>query len=195
VGGEGGTAGEGAVGGAGGEGGAGSQVPQDFLLTFDANVNPLAIHGAGFSPGPGGSGGPAIMNSTMFTWEADAGVAGGAAKISVPFSVATQQADISAAFATPADLTGYELLADVKLTTEGTIGDCPTAWMYVYGANGYANDAEAEPALGETNHLTPGEWTTVRLDLDGPYGHHATDNFTPTQVTIWGIQFNTWGCE
>jgi hypothetical protein len=120
---------------------------------------------------------------------------GGAAKISVPFTVATQQADFGASFAMQGlDLTGYELLADVNMTDTGDVGACATAWMYVYGGNGYANDHSGEPASGQTSHLVKGQWTTVRLDLDGPYGFHSSATFKPQLVNIWGIQLNTWGC-
>jgi hypothetical protein len=75
-------------------------------------------------------------------------VDGGAAKMSVPFSVANQQADFFAPFAAPTDLTGYELFADVKVTQFGDSGACLSAWIYVWGG-GYANDLFAEPALGQ----------------------------------------------
>jgi hypothetical protein len=127
-------------------------------------------------------------------WEAGTGVAGGAARISVPFSVPAQQADFAGTFPAVADLTGYELVAEVRIIMEGDIGACPTAWMYAFGTLGYANDAVGEPALNTTSHLTPNVWNTVRLDLDGPYGAHTTASFNPTMTTIWGIQLNTWGC-
>jgi hypothetical protein len=139
--------------------------------------------------------GPAIFAATTLVWEADTGNPGGAAKVSVPLSVPAQQADISGAFATPANLAGYELTADIKMIATGDVGDCPTVWMYVYGANGYANDAEAEPSMGVTNHITVDEWTEVSLDLDGPYGFHSTATFSPESIIIWGMQFNTWGCD
>ncbi len=197
-----GAAGAPAAGGASGAGGAGpAAVDWSFSVTFDADLTstppqygPLAKHGDGFSPGPGGSMGPVIVNNTTIVWEDGTGVEGGAAKVSVPFSVAKQQADFAGTFPSPADLTGYELTADVKIQMEGDIGDCPTAWMYVYGGNGYANDATGEPAANTTSHLTPNEWNTVRLDLDGPYGEHTTATFDPTLTNIWGIQLNTWGC-
>jgi len=167
-------------------------------LNFDTDLTatptgygPLAKHTDGFSPGPGGSLGPTIVNTSTIAWDA---AEGGVAKISVPFSVKAQQADFAGVFPAPADVTGYELVADVKISMEGDIGDCPTAWMYVYGGKGYANDAVGEPALNTTSHLTPNEWNTVRLDLDGPYGAHTTNNFAPQMVSIWGIHLNTWGC-
>jgi hypothetical protein len=184
--------------GLGGQGGAGGQAPfvdNSFTLSFDANLGPLAINLNGFSPGPGESGGPAISNATTLLWDQAGGTPGGAAKASVPFTVATQQADFSGPLPS-VDLTGYELLADVKLVSTGLATDCATAWMYVWGG-GYANDASGEPALGQTNHVKQGEWATVRLDLDGPYGYHSSHfhpTFTPTAITVWGIQLNTWGC-
>jgi hypothetical protein len=206
----GGGAGEGSVGGAGGvdaggaggaggatEGGAGPGPSAAFVMPFDTAVAPLAINSNGFSPSVGGdTAGPAIFDQTTLTFDAAAGKPGGAAKISVPFSVAKQQADFSAPFAAPQDLTGYELLADVKVTSFGDAGTCPTAWLYVWGG-GYANDKSAEPAMGQTKQLVKDEWTTVRLDLDGPYGYHSTanhPNFTPTAVIQWGVQMNTFGC-
>jgi hypothetical protein len=192
----GGAGGEGAsagAGGAGNEGGASAGPLPDFLLTFDQNLGPLGIHIPGFSPGPGGSGGPAILDRTTLVWQADGGKPGGAAKISVPFTVATQQADISGALAAPTDLAGYELLADIKLTGVGDVGECATAWMYVYGT-GYANDQSGEPSQGVTSHVEKDEWATVRLDLDGPYGYHTSAGFKPEGIVLWGMQFNTWGC-
>lgn len=187
--------GAGGAGGETGEGGAPSGALPDFLLTFDANLGPLAIHGPGFSPNPGGSLGPPILDATTLVWQANEGKPGGAAKVSVPFTVAKQQADVGAAFPTAVNLTGYELLADVKLTGVGDIGECATAWMYVYGANGYANDKSGEPAENTTSHVKKDTWTTMRLDLDGPYGFHTmTGAFKPEDVAIWGIHLNTWGC-
>jgi hypothetical protein len=69
--------------------------------------------------------------------------------------------------------------------------------MYVYGSKGYANDKSGEPAANMYMHLEKGQWTKIRLDLDGPYGVHSTanhPNFAPIDVQIWGIQFNTFGC-
>jgi hypothetical protein len=184
-----------AAGGAPGAGGAGSVILPDFFLTFDADLEGVALHGEGFSPGVGGSLGPAIFAATTLVWEADTGNPGGAAKMSVPLSVAAQQADVSGSFTQPANLAGYELTADVKIIATGDVGECPTVWMYVYSTiNGYANDASGEPSMGVTNHLTVDEWTEVRLDLDGPYGFHSTNGFTPQDVILWGMQFNTWGC-
>lgn len=185
--------GAGGAAGAGGAGGATGPLP-DFLHTFDAGFAPLVLHGEGFSPGPGGSAGPPITNATLLTFDAAGGKPGGAAKISVPFTVATQQADFAGTFATPADLTGYELTADVKMTETGDVGACATVWLYVYGGSGYANDKTGEPMMRVTSHLVKGEWSKVRLKLDGPYGYHSTPTFQPTAVTVWGAQFNTWGC-
>jgi hypothetical protein len=191
---------------AAGQGGGGPTGPlPDFLLTFDADLQGLAKNPDGFSPGPGGSAGPAFADGTTILWAANVGHPGGAAKFSIPFSKSplppdplafSQQADFSIKFAQPVDLTGYELTADVKMTDTGDAGDCPTAWMYVYGANGYANDLSGEPAMGKTSHLVKGQWTKVKLELDGPYGYHSTANhaFKPLLVQLWGIQFNTWGC-
>src|SRR5438445_487421 len=82
-----------------GAGGAGTVGPDPSLLyTFDANTMPLLANGNGFSPGPGGSGGPGIANNTLLAFEPTMGHPGGAAKISVPFTVATQQADFGASF-------------------------------------------------------------------------------------------------
>ena len=188
----------GASGGAGNEGGAGPGVLPDFLETFEATLGLLSIHPQGFSPSPGGSGGPRIIDDTKLVWEAGTGHPGGAAKATIPFSVPTQQTDFAGAFATPQDLTGYELLADVKMIATGDAGACASAWMYVYGASGgYANDKSGEPMMGQTSHLVKDEWTTVRLNLDGPYGYHSSTafpNFEPTAVDIWGVQINTWGC-
>ncbi len=187
-----------AVGGAGGAAGAGGEGPTgplpDFLLTFDTEVAPLVIHSPGFSPNVGGSGGPVIFDATTLTFEPSMGKTGGAAKVTIPFSVATQQADFSGAFDPAADLAGYELTADVKMTETGTVGECATVWMYVYGANGYANDKSGEPAMRVTSHVVKNAWTRVRLNLDGPYGFHTTPAFKPASVNIWGIQVNTWGC-
>ena len=191
---------------AGGQGGGGPTGPlPDFLLTFDATLQGLAKNPNGFSPGPGGSGGPPIFDASTVLWEAATGHPGGTAKFSIPFSKSplppdplafSQQADFSVSFAQPVDLTGYELTADVKVSETGDAGDCPTAWMYVYGANGYANDQSGEPTMGKTSHLVKGQWTKVKLELDGPYGYHSTanHNFKPLLVQLWGIQFNTWGC-
>lgn len=187
----------GAMGGAGA--GTGPAPYYGFKLTFDTDNTPVAANPNGFSPGPGMSGGPVIAPNTLFTHEAALGNPGGAMKISVPFTVATQQADFGASFQdtinmTGLDLTGYELVADVNMTETGDAGTCATAWMYVYGGNGYANDASGEPMSGKTQQLTKGKWTKVRLDLDGPYGFHSTANFKPQLANIWGIQLNTWGC-
>jgi len=188
------------AGGAGGasptDGGAGgvAQVSPDFLLTFDAGLGLLTKNANGFSPGPGNSGGPPIVALTTLTLDPVNGHPGGAARIAVPFTVATQQADFSEAFSTPQDLTGYELLADVNMISSGSLGDCASAWLYVYGASGYANAQYAEPALGQTNHLVQGQWTTIHLDLNGPYGFHTSSGFTPTSLSIWGLEVNTWGC-
>jgi hypothetical protein len=194
----------GGMGGMGGEGGANVDPPAPvqapappapgFLLTFDTAVAPLTLHGEGFSPGPGGSTGPAITNATFLTFAADGGYPGGAAKVSVPFTVAKQQADFAGTFATPADLTGYELTADVKMSETGDVGTCATVWLYVYGGLGYANDKSGEPVMLTTSHLVKNKWTKVRLNLNGPYGAHSTETFAPTNVTVWGAQFNTWGC-
>jgi hypothetical protein len=188
----------GGAGGAGGDGGAGPVgVPPDFIYTFDAELGGFARQSNGFSPGPGGSLGPQIYDMTSVVFEAATGNPGGAAKVTIPFSVAAQQTDFGVAFATPADLTGYELTADVKLVTPGDKGECIAAWPYVYGANGYANDKSGEPASGVTTHLVKDVWKKVRLTLDGPYGYHSTTafpNFKPTGVTVWGLHINTWGC-
>jgi hypothetical protein len=213
--------GVGSMGGAGGAGaagapgdagapadmaGAGGIGPQDpapeppgFLLTFDTALTPFTIHSDGFSPGVSAetAGTPFILQDTTLTWVADVGHPGGAAKMSIPLTVKNQQADFGGTFATPADLTGYELTADVKMSETGDIGTCATVWLYVYGANGYANDKSAEPAAGVTSHLVKGQWTKVRLNLDGPYGLHSTanhPNFKPTDVGFWGAQVNTFGC-
>ena len=70
-----------------------------------------------------------------------------------------------------------------------------TSLSYVYGANGYANDKSGEPAENTTSHVKKDTWTTMRLDLDGPYGFHTmTGAFKPEDVAIWGIHLNTWGC-
>jgi hypothetical protein len=191
---------------AGGQGGGPTGPLPDFLLTFDTDLQGLAKNPNGFSPGPGGSAGPATFaDGTSVLWAAAVGHPGGAAKFSIPFSKSplppsadafSQQADFSVSFAQAVDLTGYELTADVKMTDTGDAGDCPTAWMYVYGGNGYANDKSGEPAMGKTSHLVKGQWTKIKLDLDGPYGYHSTANhaFKPLLVQLWGIQFNTWGC-
>ena len=188
-----------AAGGAAGAGGADSGPLPDFYMPFDANVTGFALHSDGFSPNVGGdtAGTPFIFDQTTLTWEAAGGKPGGAAKVSVPFTVKNQQADIGGTFAAPADLTGYELTADVKMTGTGDVGACATVWLYVYGANGYANDKSGEPSQGVTSHLVKDEWTTVRLRLDGPYGYHSTANhanFKPTMVNVWGAQFVTFGC-
>lgn len=212
VGGEasGGAAGEASVAGAGGldaggagagaggatEGGAGPGPSPAFLLTFDAAVAPLVKNTLGFSPNVGGTAGPAIFDQTTLTFEAAAGKPGGAAKMSVPFSVANQQADFYVPFAAPTDLTGYEIVADVKVTSFGDAGTCPSVWIYVWGS-GYGNDATGEPSMGVTQQLVKDEWTTVRLNLDGPYGYHSVTNhanFKPTAVIQWGMQMNTFGC-
>jgi hypothetical protein len=195
AGGAGGTPGEA---GAAGAGGAADALP-DVVLTFDADLGPFKINSAGFSPGVTGetNGTPEILPATTLLWEAATGNPGGAAKASIPFSVPNQQADFGAAFTVPTDLTGYELTADVKLTAIGTAGSCATAFIYVYGGNGYANDPVMDLSMGVTRHLVKGEWTHVRLDLDGPYGYHSTanhPNFKPTNVTVWGVQLNTFGC-
>jgi hypothetical protein len=182
--------------GAGGAGEAGGPPGAGFLMTFDADLGALAKNTNGFSPNVGGTAGPAIFDQTTLSFDATAGKSGGAAKMSVPFTVPNQQADFFVPFDTVTDLTGYELLADVKVTQFGDAGTCPSAWIYVWGG-GYANDLSAEPALGQTSHLVKDEWTTVRLDLDGPYGYHSTTNhagFKPTQVIQWGLQLNTFGC-
>ena len=119
---------------------------------------------------------------------------GGAVQLSVPFTVKRQQADISGTFPAMADLTHYELVAEVKLVSAEYGAECTSAWMYVYGGNGYANDASGEPAQYTTGHLVEGVWKTVRLDLDGPYGFHSSPTFIPELVQIWGLQLNTWGC-
>lgn len=201
-----GGAGFGDVGGEGGEGGGGgaggatdtAQMP-DFLLTFDADLGPFKAHSDGFSPNVGGdtAGTPEIFPQTTLLWEAATGKPGGAAKVSIPFSVPNQQADFGGAFAVPSDITGYELTADVKMVSTGDSGSCGTIFLYVYGGAGYANDLSAEPSAGVTRHLVKGEWTKVRLDLDGPYGYHSTKNhpnFKPTNMNVWGAQFNTFGC-
>jgi hypothetical protein len=198
AGGGGGDGAGGATGDAGGAGGAAAALP-DVTLTFDADLGPFKINGTGFSPGVTGetNGTPDILPATTLLWEAATGNPGGAAKASIPFSVPNQQADFGGAFAVAADLTGYELTADVKMTTIGTAGSCATAFIYVYGATGYANDPVMDLSKGVTRHLVKGEWTHVRLDLDGPYGYHSTANhptFKPTDVTVWGVQFNTFGC-
>jgi hypothetical protein len=199
-----GGAGEPGAGGAGGAGdaagapnGGAAALPPDFVEPFDTGLGLLAIHSDGFSPGAGDSGGPPIFDMTTLTFDATAGKQGGGAKLSVPFTVATQQADVAGKFDPVQDLFGYELLADVKLTGTGDVGACPSAWLYVYGGGGYANDKSAEPAKGVTSHLVKDEWTTIRLDLDGPYGYHSVTyhpNFKPTAMQYWGVQFNTWGC-
>lgn len=194
-----------AAGGGGGEGGEGGPVDDPpwpagelglhgFLHTFNANVMPLAFNGNGFSPGPGGSEGPGIQNATTMMFEAAGGRPGGAVKVSVPFTVRRQQADISGSFPAATDLTHYELVAEVKLVSAGYGAECTSAWMYVYGGNGYANDKTGEPAQYTTGHLVEGAWKTVRLDLDGPYGYHSSATFTPALTQIWGIHLNTWGC-
>jgi hypothetical protein len=185
---------------AAGAGGAGPVVlpPQDFFLPFDANLSPLAKNTSGFSPGVGGTGGPSIIEATTIVWDPAAGKPGGAVKLSVPFSEKYQQADFFGSFTTPNDFTGYELTASIKMTDTGDVGEtCIAAWMYVYGAAGYANDKSGEPAVGVYSHLVKGEWTKIRLDLDGPYGFHSTSNFpayTPKNMQIWGVQLNTFGC-
>jgi hypothetical protein len=198
IGGAGGAGAGGANGDAGGAGGAANVLP-DVTLTFDANLGPFKINSAGFSPAVTGetNGTPEILPATTLLWEAATGNPGGAAKASIPFSVPNQQADFGAAFAVPADLTGYELTADVKMTAIGTAGSCASVFIYVYGGTGYANDPTMDLAMGVTRHLVKGEWTHTRLDLDGPYGYHSTanhPNFKPTGVTVWGVQFNTFGC-
>ena len=155
---------------------------------------PLEIHGPGFSPNVGGSGGPTIVDATTLTFEPVGGNPGGAAKVSIPFTVATQQADFAGSFPAAVDLTGYELTADVKLTGVGDVGECATVWMYVYGGKGYANDLSGEPSMRVTSHVVKDQWTTVKLNLDGPYGFHSTGTFDPTLTQIWGMQVNTWGC-
>jgi hypothetical protein len=187
------------AGGAAGAGGADAGPLPDFYMPFDANVTGFSLHSDGFSPNVGGdtAGTPFIFDQTTLTWEAAAGKPGGAAKVSVPFTVKNQQADIGGTFAVPSDLTGYELTADVKMTGTGDVGDCATVWLYVYGGNGYANDKSGEPSQGVTSHLVKDEWKTVRLRLDGPYGYHSTanhPNFKPTLVNVWGAQFVTFGC-
>ncbi len=169
--------------------------PPDFVEAFNSGLDGLAPMLEGFSPGPGGSGGPPILDMTELLFNASAGHPGGALIAVVPFSVPTQQATIFRELDAASDLTGYELLAEVKLVTTGKLGDCPTAWLFAFGESGYANDATAEPASGETNHLALNQWRTIRLDLDGPYGYHTNPGFQPTDVTMWGLQFNTWGCE
>jgi hypothetical protein len=193
-----GGAGAGGATGDAGAGGAANALP-DVSLTFDANLGPFKINSAGFSPGVTGetNGTPEILPATTLLWEAATGNPGGAAKASIPFSVPNQQADFGSAFAVAADLTGYELTADVKMTTIGTAGSCASVFIYVYGGTGYANDPTMDLAMGVTRHLVKGEWTRARLDLDGPYGYHSTanhPNFKPTNVTVWGVQFNTFGC-
>ena len=189
-----GAGGEAMVGGAG----AGPVEPSHaFSYTFDIDFSPLAKNPNGFSPGQGA--GPPIFDGTILSWDPTNGVQGGAAKMSVPFTVAMQQADFFAAFPTAGvDLTGYELVADVNMTETGDVGTCASAWMYVYGAvSTYANDLSGEPMSGQTQQLTKGTWTKIRLDLDGPYGYHSTHNhpnFKPTSIDQWGIQLNTWGC-
>jgi hypothetical protein len=207
-GGTGGTGGTGGDTGGGGTGGGGTggtggvavvpdPSPTPFNYTFDADVLPLAKNPNGFSPGPGLSMGPAIIDNTFLTFEPTMGHPGGAAKISVPFTVKQQQADFGTAFV-PASVngTGYEILADVNMAETGDVADCATVWLYVYGGSGYANDKSGEPSTGVTSHLKKGEWSTVRLDLDGPYGQHSVNNgaYKPEHVGIWGIQLNTWGC-
>jgi hypothetical protein len=201
-----GVGGEAALGGAGGEGGAIAGPVDDppwpagdlglngFLHTFDANVMPFAFNGNGFSPGPGLSEGPPIQNATTMIHVANMGRPGGAVQLSVPFTVKRQQADISGTFPAMADLTHYELVAEVKLVSAEYGAECTSAWMYVYGGNGYANDASGEPEQYTTGHLVEGVWKTVRLDLDGPYGFHSSPTFIPELVQIWGLQLNTWGC-
>ncbi len=168
----------------------------DFLETFDASLGTFSIHADGFSPSVGGTAGPVIFDKTTLTFDAAAGKTGGGAKISVPFSVKDQQADFARLFDAPVDLTGYEFTADVKLTDEGDIKGCISAWLYTWGG-GYANDATAEPAAGMTLHLVKGEWTKIQLRMDGPYGVHSKTNFpafVPTAVVHWGLQLNTFGC-
>jgi hypothetical protein len=193
------TGGAADAGGAGGAGGAADAGLPDFFLTFDADPGPFKIHSDGFSPQVGGDtvGTPPIFDQTTLLWEAATGNPGGTAKVSIPFSVPNQQADFGGTFAVPADLTHYELTADVKMTATGDAGSCATVFLYVYGGNGYANDFTAEPSKGVTRHIVKGEWSKVRLDLDGPYGFHSTNNhpnFKPTAVAVWGAQFNTFGC-
>lgn len=192
----------GAAGGTGGSGGSGGapviEPNHGVTLTFDATLEMFQKNlGGGWSPGPGGSGGPAIIDGSTLLWEAGTGNPGGAAKASIPFTVPTQQADLVYVFPAPVNLFGYELLADIKMTMTGDAGTCATAWMYVYGTGGYANDKTGEPSSGVTSHLVPNVWTTVRLDLDGPYGFHSVQNhpnFTPSGMGQMGIQLNTWGC-
>jgi hypothetical protein len=191
------TAGTAGTGGTGGVPVVPDPSPTPFNLTFDASFAPLAQNTNGFSPGPGQSMGPVIIDNTFLTFEALLGHPGGAAKISVPFTVKSQQADFFTAFV-PASVngTGYEILADVNMVETGDVGECATVWIYVYGGSGYANDKSGEPTLGTTSHLKKGEWTTVRLDLDGPYGAHSVNNgaYKPEHMGIWGLQLNTWGC-
>lgn len=201
-----GVGGEPAVGGAGGEGGGDTGPVDDppwpvnepglngFFHEFTANVMPFAFNGNGFSPGPGMSEGPPIQNATTMVHVANMGRPGGAVQLSVPFTVKRQQADISGTFPTMVDLTHYELVAEVKLVSAAYGAECTSAWMYVYGGNGYANDASGEPAQYTTGHLEQGAWKTVRLDLDGPYGFHSSPTFIPELVQLWGLQLNTWGC-
>lgn len=186
---------EGGAGGAGGEGNA-PEPDHSFNMTFDANVGTLAVNMYGFSPNVGGTAGPAIIQDTTFLWDAAVGKTGGGVKMSIPFSVKFQQTDVMTPFAVPANLTGYEVLADVQLKETGTAGDCPTVWLYAWGG-GYANDKTGEPMTGVTQKLTKGQWTTVRLDMDGPYGIHSTANFPtykPTEVVQVGMQMVTFGC-
>ena len=186
---------------AGGAGGApAATYDPAFHLKFDTDLDGLAINMYGFSPNVGGTAGPAIIQDTTFLWDATVGKMGGGAKMSVPLSEPFQQADIARPFPMAVDLSGYELLADVQLKETGKIGDCVAAWVYAWSQApaGYANGQEGEPSMGVTQKLTKGEWTTIRLDFDGPYGYHSTANFPsyqPTAVTQVGMQFVTFGCK
>jgi hypothetical protein len=160
----------------------------------------LGINMYGFSPNVGGTAGPAIIQDTTWVWDAAVGKTGGGGKMSVPLSVPFQQADIARPFGGPTDLTGYELLVDVQLKETGKIGDCVAAWLYAWSQTppGYANGAEGEPSMGVTQKLVKGQWTTIRMDFDGPYGYHSYANFPtykPTAVTQVGMQFVTFGCK
>src|SRR5258706_145379 len=92
---------------AGGAGGAPADYDPSFYLKFDADLSGLGVNQYGFSPNVGGTAGPAIIQDTKFLWDAAVGKSGGGIKMSVPFSVPFQQADVAWPVPGAVELTGY----------------------------------------------------------------------------------------
>lgn len=188
----GGNAAAGAAGATGAGGGISGYVRS---YEFDTTLEGWALHAHGSTPNIGVAGGAEKLSakSTLAFNDDDGSPSPGSLKLTIPFTSNMEQLDVHQLFdgaGDEEDWSGLEVVARIKLLTDGDMDGCLAAWLYATSTD-YAFGRGPELPLAE------GDWATLAFDLAAPdtAGDRPSNaGFDAAQINQLGIHVHSYEC-